>query len=347
MDEDNKQDPWLREKPASTAETQAGRQAGTGGERGGRKKDGEGWEREVLERLVFAALREQRRARRWGIFFKLVLILYLVAVFVVYMPGDLGGDALPTGKHTALVEVRGVIADDAEANADTIVSGLRDAFKNEHVAGIILRINSPGGSPVQAGYVNDEIARLREKYPDKRLYAVVTDICASGGYYIAAAADEIYADKASLVGSIGVLMNGFGFVDAMKKLGVERRLITAGEHKGFMDPFSPLKEEERNHIQAMLDDIHQQFIATVKAGRGERLKDDPRLFSGLIWTGEQALELGLIDGLGSSSYVAREIIGAEKIVDYTRRRPYLERLAERLGSGVAQALQSLWAGQVR
>ncbi len=343
MNDDNQQDPWLRDEPSPSGEKGAGKdvQAGRKG------ADKEGWEREVLERLAFASLREQRRARRWGIFFKLLLILYLVAIFLVYMPGEWGGDGLPSGRHTALVEIRGVIADNEEANADTIVSGLRDAFENKHAAAVILRINSPGGSPVQAGYVNNEIARLRKQYPDKRLYAVVTDICASGGYYIAAAADEIYADKASMVGSIGVLMNGFGFVDTMKKLGVERRLITAGEHKGLLDPFSPLKDDERQHIQRMLDDIHQQFIAVVKKGRGNRLKDDPALFSGLIWTGEQALALGLVDGLGSSSYVAREIVGAEKIVDYTRRRPYFERLAERLGTGVAQALQSLFAGRVQ
>ena len=343
MDDDSKQDPWLRDEPSPRGEKGAGKEVQP--QAGGAEKSA--WERDVLERLAFAALREQRRARRWGIFFKLFMVLYLVAIFVAYLPDELGGDGLPSGRHTALVEIRGVIADNEDANADTIVSGLRDAFENKHAAAVILRINSPGGSPVQAGYVNDEIARLRKQYPDKRLYAVVTDICASGGYYIAAAADEIYADKASMVGSIGVLMNGFGFVEAMKKLGVERRLITAGEHKGLLDPFSPLKEDERRHIQSMLNEIHQQFIAVVRKGRGERLKDDPQLFSGLIWTGEQALELGLVDGLGNSSYVAREIVGAEKIVDYTRRRPYFERLAERLGTGVAQALQSVFAGRLQ
>ena len=338
MDDDKRQDPWLGEA-VPPAETERRKR-----ERGG---DEEAWRRDVLERLLFAALKEQRRARRWGIFFKLVLILYLVAIFVAYLPGEWGGEALPTGDHTALVDVRGVIADDKEANADTIVSGLRDAFRNRHAKAVILRLNTPGGSPVQAGYVNDEIARLRKKYPGKKLYAVITDICASGGYYIAAAADEIYADKASMVGSIGVLMNGFGFTEAMKKLGVERRLITAGKHKGFLDPFSPLKEDERRHLQNMLDNIHQQFIATVKRGRGDRLKDDPDLFSGLIWTGEEALALGLVDGLGSSSYVAREIVGAEKIVDYTHRRPYIERLAERLGTAVAQSLAAMMEGGVR
>ncbi len=344
MTDDNREDPWLRNAPppgrAATPRSSLGGKAGSGEEK-------PGWEKDLLERLAFASLKEQRRARRWGIFFKAATLLYLVALLFLFNQDAWEDDGAVKGKHTALVEVRGVIADDAEANADTIVSGLRAAFKNKHSAGVILRINSPGGSPVQAGYVNDEIARLRSKYPDKPLYAVVTDICASGGYYIAAAADEIYADKASLVGSIGVLMDGFGFVEAMKKLGVERRLITAGENKGFMDPFSPQREEDQQYIQAMLDNIHQQFIDTVRKGRGERLKETPELFSGLIWTGEQGVELGLVDGLGSSSYVAREIIGAEKIIDYTDHRPYLEQLVERLGSGVAQALSGMLKGSLQ
>jgi len=219
-----------------------------------------------------------------------------------------------------------------------LVSGLRRAFKDKNTAGVILRINSPGGSPVQSGYVYDEIKRLRKKYPDIKLYAVVTDICASGGYYIASAADEIYADKASIVGSIGVLMDGFGFVDTMKKVGVERRLLTAGKHKGILDPFSPLKPSEVKHVQRLLDSIHQQFIDAVKAGRGDRLADDPQLFSGLFWNGEEGLKLGLVDGLGSSSYVAREIIGEEKVVDYTARPNYFDRFAERIGATMANVL---------
>ena len=296
------------------------------------------WQREVVNRLAFAALDEQRRARRWSIFFKVVLLAYLFLIFfALYLPKQ-GGKPLTVGKHTALVEVKGVIAADAEASADNIVSGLRAAFDDENTVGVILRINSPGGSPVQAGYVYDEIRRLREKHPDIKLYAVVADMCASGGYYIAAAADEIYADKASIVGSIGVLMNGFGFVEAMKKLGVERRLYTAGEHKGMLDPFSPEKPDEVAHVKAMLAAIHRQFIDAVKTGRGERLADDPTIFSGLFWTGEEARKLGLVDGLGSASYVAREIIGEEKIVDYTPRPDYLERFAERFGMAMAETL---------
>jgi len=296
-----------------------------------------GWQRRVIDNFAYAALDEQRRARRWGIFFKLLAFAYLFALLLVYRPGGIGGIMAP-GKHTALIDVRGVIADDAEASADNIVSGLRAAFEDKDSAGIILRINSPGGSPVQAGYINDEIVRLRENYPDKKVYAVITDICASGGYYIAAAADAIYADKASVVGSIGVLMDGFGFVGSLEKLGVERRLLAAGENKGFLDPFSPLKPKDVEHAQGLLKEIHDQFINTVKRGRRERLKEDDKLYSGLVWTGVQALELGLVDSLGSSSYVAREVIKAEEIVDYTPREPYLNRVARRLGAALAESL---------
>lgn len=295
------------------------------------------WERELLSRLSFATLAEQRRARRWNIFFKLVLFSYLFLLLFLALRGpDLGEARL--GDHTAMVEVNGMISDATPANADTIIKGLRKAFRNENTKGVVLRINSPGGSPVQAGYVNDEIYRLREKYPDTRVYAVVTDICASGGYYIAAAADEIYADKASMVGSIGVLMDGYGFTGAMEKLGVERRLYTAGENKGFLDPFSPEKKEDVKHIKMMLNNIHQQFINVVKKGRGDKLTDDPKLFSGLIWTGEESLDLGLIDGLGSSGYVAREIIKAEKIVDYTLRPSFFERFAGQFGAAMANSV---------
>ncbi len=341
MTDDNRQDPWLRNAPPAGRASIPRQPTAGNSARAGSKP---GWEHDLIEQLAFASLKEQRRSRRWGIFFKTATLAYLIAIFIVFMPGDWGDDGITKDKHTALVDIRGVIADDQDANADTIVSGLRAAFKNKNTVGVIVRINSPGGSPVQAGYVNDEITRLRDEYPDIPLYAVVTDICASGGYYIAVAADEIYADKASLVGSIGVLMNSFGFVDAMEKLGVERRLITAGKNKGFMDPFSPLKEEDQMHIQTMLGNTHQQFIETVKKGRGDRLHENDDLFSGLIWTGEQSVELGLIDGLGSSSYVAREIIGAEKIVDYTDHRPYFEKLVERLGAGVAQAISSMFKG---
>lgn len=295
------------------------------------------WQRDLLNRLAFASLVEQRRARRWSVFFKFAVLLYLVVVTIIYLPVSLF-QAPSLDKHTALVDVQGLISEQTDASADRVVSGLRAAFKNKNTAGVIVRINSPGGSPVQAGYINDEIRRLREKYPDIPLYAVITDICASGGYYVAAAADKIYANKSSVVGSIGVLMNGFGFVGTMEKLGVERRLLTAGEHKGLLDPFSPADPEEVSHIKKILDQIHAQFIDVVKRGRGDKLKDESQLFSGLIWTGEEGISLGLVDALGSSSYVAREIIGAEEIVDFTPARGYLELLAERFGTAVGGAM---------
>ncbi len=299
------------------------------------------WQEEIVNRLAFAALNEQRRSRRWNIFFKSLFLAYLFLIFfAIYLP-EKPGQGLTVGKHTALVEVKGVIADDSEANADDIIGGLRAAFRDKNTVGVILRINSPGGSPVQAGYIYDEIKRLREKYPAIRLYAVVTDMCASGGYYIAAAADEIYADKASIVGSIGVLMNGFGFVDAMKKLGVERRLYTAGEHKGMLDPFSDEKPDEVAHVKGMLKNIHRQFIDAVRQGRGDRLADDPDIFSGLFWTGEESVKLGLVDGLGSSSYVAREIIKQERIVDFTPRPDYLQRFVDRFGVAMASSMVRL------
>lgn len=300
------------------------------------KGQGEQWEKELITKLTMGALTEQRRARRWGVFFKLFMVAYVLVFLFAFMPDSDGG--LGVGKdHTALIEIRGAIASDTEANADDIVAALRDAFDDKHTKGIILRINSPGGSPVQAGYVNDEIKRLRDLNPEIPVYAVVADMCASGGYYIAVAADEIYADKASMVGSIGVVMSSFGFVDTMEKLGVERRLLTAGESKGFLDPFSPSKSSDLAHVGTMLGGIHQQFIEIVKSGRGERLKDDPTLFTGLVWTGEQALELGLIDGLGSASYVAREVIGETNIVDYTYRPDPIQQFAEKLGLGAAKA----------
>ena len=298
------------------------------------------WERDLINRLAFSALDEQRRARRWGIFFKLSVLAYLILILALYLPADVFSTGESEG-HTALVEIQGIIADDTDASADRVVSGLRDAFEDEDTKGVVLRINSPGGSAVQAGYINDEIVRLRKKYPDIPLYAVITDLCASGGYYVAAAADKIYADKSSVVGSIGVLMNGFGFVEAIEKLGIERRLMTAGEHKGLLDPFSPEKPEEVAHLQTVLDELHQKFIDVVKKGRGDHLKGrDEELFSGLVWSGEQSKELGLVDAFGSSSYVAREIIGAEDIVDFTREREYLERFAERFGAAIGRGLSA-------
>lgn len=303
------------------------------------------WARDTLEKLVFASLREQRAARRWGIFFKLAFLAYLLLIFYMMASPGIGGGA--KGQHTALVEINGVIAADQAANADAIITGLRRAFDSTDAAAVILRINSPGGSPVQAGYVNDELHRLRSAHPDKKVYTVITDLCASGGYYIAAATDEIYADKASIVGSIGVLMDGFGFVDTLDKLGVERRLITAGESKGFLDPFSPLKDSDMQHVRGMLEQIHQQFVEVVRKGRGDRLKDDGTLFTGLTWTGEESVRLGLTDGLASSSHVAREIVGAERIVDYTHRPPVFERFAGKLGGVLADGVLASFRSELR
>ncbi len=295
------------------------------------------WQRDLIQKLATSSLAEQRRARRWGIFFKFLTFAYLVGILILYTPGiDL--DAVEHKRHTALVELKGVIAADKEANADNIATGLRDAFSNKNTAGVILRINSPGGSPVQAGYIYDEIRRLRKKYPDIPLYAVVSDICASGGYYVAAAADKIYADKASIVGSIGVRMDGFGFVGAMEKLGIERRLITAGEHKGFLDPFQPAKEADIAQVKTLLADIHSQFINAVRTGRGDRLKETPDLFSGYVWTGEQAIDLGLVDELGSAGYVAREVIGAETIVDYTPQEDLFQKFSKKFGTALGQGV---------
>ena len=296
----------------------------------------EGWERQVITQLALEGLREQKVARRW----RMGISLLFLAVFSLSLLGpyiaSLGGEK--RGKHTALVDLRGVISADSDASADKIVAGLRSAFDDEDTVGIILRINSPGGSPVQSGYINDELRRLKAAKPEIPVYAVIMDICASGGYYVAAAADEIYADKASIVGSIGVRMDGFGFVEAIDKLGIERRLMTAGDHKALLDPFLPSDQTEQAHMQGLLDSIHQQFITVVKEGRGERLADDDRVFSGLVWTGDQALELGLVDGLGSAGYVAREIIGEENIVDFTPRKSVFDRFLTGLGASFAQGV---------
>ena len=298
----------------------------------------EKWESDIIEKLATNALKEQRRARRWGIFFKILGFAYIAIFLVGMIDWDMSG--LSTGgQHTALVDLEGVIANGENASADNVVTGLRAAFENEKSAAVILRINSPGGSPVQASYINHEIKRLRELHPEKPLYAVVADICASGGVFAAVAADKIYADKASIVGSIGVRMDGFGFVDAIEKLGIERRLMTAGEHKAILDPFSPEDEFEKMHVQSLLDDIHQQFIDVVKEGRGDKLAKDENVFSGLFWTGEQALELGLVDGFGSASYVAREVVGIEEIQDYTYRQDFLQRFAERLSSALMKPIR--------
>jgi protease-4 len=294
------------------------------------------WERAVLEKVALKALEEQRRTRQWSALFKLLWFILAFLILSAWMGwiGRPDKDSMSTsvGKHTALVDLEGIIAPDTKASAEKIIKGLNRAFKDSNTQGVVLRINSPGGSPVQAGYINDEIRRLRAKYPNTPLFAVVQDLCASGGYYVAVAADKIYVDKASLVGSIGVIIGSFGFTGALEKLGIERRAYHAGDNKDFLDPFLPEKPADREHAQQMLNEIHQQFINVVRQGRGKRLKETPETFSGLVWTGEKSVELGLADGLGSLEYVAREVIKAEKVVDYSPKDNVFEQLSERLGT---------------
>lgn len=300
---------------------------------------------QLLEQVALASVTEQRRARRWGVFFKLLTFIYLLVILSLALPSS--GSLAPgrAADHTAAIRIDGVIQEGAPAGADAVISGLRDAFDNQHAKGIVLIINSPGGSPVQSGYINDEIRRLRQKHPEKKVYAVIRDVGASGAYYIAVAADAIYADKASLVGSIGVTASSFGVTEAMQKLGLERRNYTAGEHKEFLSPFAPVNAEEAEFWRGVLQVTHRQFIEVVKQGRGKRLADDPKLFSGYVWSGEQALALGLVDGLGSAGFVARELVKAEELVDYSRGVPPLERFMKRLGSEFgAGLLQSMQAG---
>jgi protease-4 len=295
-----------------------------------------GWEREALERIALAAITEQRAARRWRIFFRFAFLAVFAVIAWAIL--DISGARVESeGRHTALVSLDGEIGSDTPANAEDIISALDSAFDDDGTAGVILHVDSPGGSPVQAGMINDEIHRLRTKYPAIPLYVVVGDMCASGGYYVAAAADKIYVNKASIVGSIGVLMDGFGFTGLMDKLGIQRRLRTSGENKGFFDPFSPDTPKMDAHAQAMLDQIHQQFIDAVKAGRGKRLKDSPDLFSGLFWTGQKSVELGLADGFGDTDYVAREVIKAPDVVDYTVKQSLTDRVAKRVGASIGSA----------
>jgi protease-4 len=296
------------------------------------------WERQVLEKLALSTLQEQRRARHWSIFFKLLSFIWLFGLLFLTVGWIGKKEVALVGKHTALVELEGIIAPGTESSAENITSGLQQAFKDKNTQGVILRINSPGGSPVQAGNINDEMRRLRAKYPNIPLYAVVEDVCASGGYYVAVAADKIFVNKASIIGSIGVLMDAFGFTGTMEKLGIERRLFTAGENKGFLDPFSPLNPAQKDYAQKMIDEIHQQFIQVVRQGRGKRLKETQDMFSGLVWTGQKSIELGLADAMGSVDYVAREVIKAENVVDFTPHESVVERFSRRFGGAMAKAL---------
>lgn len=310
------------------------------------------WQRDAIEKLASSALTEQKSARRWSIFFKSLMFIYLF-VILFYALGWLGGSKSSVGAHTALIEVSGVIEAGGEVNADSFLTSLHDAYDDENTKGIILRINSPGGSPVQAGIINDEIRRQKKLHPKIPVYSVVEDICASGGYYIAAATDKIYVDKASIIGSIGVLMDGYGFTEVMKKVGVERRLMTAGENKAMLDPFSPVNPKHQALAQAMLNEIHEQFKAVVRQGRGSRLKETPETFSGLFWSGEQGIKMGLADALGSADYVAREVIKQDKIVDFSYHDDFASRIAKRVGAsasasfGETLAKQFVKAGEVK
>lgn len=301
------------------------------------QNEGTTWHHEVIEKLATAALAEQKTSRRWSTFFKGLTFAYLLIVLLMAI-GVFSGAKKKFDAHTALIEISGVIQAGGEVNADGVMSSLHDAYANKGTKGIILRINSPGGSPVQAGIIYDEIRRQKKLHPEIPVYAVVEDICASGGYYIAAAADKIYVDKASIVGSIGVLMDGYGFTEVMKKVGIERRLLTAGENKAMLDPFSPVNPKHQALAQTMLNEIHEQFKAVVRQGRGARLKETSETFSGLFWSGEQSIKIGLADALGSADYVAREVIKQEDIVDFTYQDDFASRIAKRIGASASAAI---------
>jgi len=299
------------------------------------------WERSILEKVALASVVEQRRTRRWNTFFKLFFVAYIVGISMVAMQPMSGMSTSSSGGHTAVIDIKGVIVSGGEADAELIIDSLEKAMSNPGTKGVILRINTPGGSPVQSSYVYKAIQEQRAKYPDIPVHAVVEDLCASGGYYIASAVDKIFVNESSMVGSIGVVMNGFGFTEIMKTAGVERRLYTAGEHKGFLDPFSEVNPAERAHVQSMLNDIHQEFIKAVKTGRGDRLKDSPDLFSGLVWAGTESIQLGLTDGIGNVQSVAKNEIGEEKLVDFTVQKPFIEQLAKNVGMSMAAFVATL------
>lgn len=302
------------------------------------------WEKQVLEKLAFAAINEQKITRRWGIFFKLLTFGYLAAVLMLAVYPNVEGEIHGDKPHIAVIDVLGMIAEGEAANADSIIDGLRGAVKDKNTKGVILNINSPGGSAVQSAYVYEEIRRQKVAHPNLPIYSVVGDVCASGGYYIAAASDKIYVSPASIIGSIGVVMNGFGFSNVLEKLGVERRLLTAGEHKAMLDPFSPAKQQETQHMQGMLDEVHQQFIAAVRQGRGDRLKESPDMFSGLVWSGESGVKIGLADGFGSVDSVARDVMGSEEKVNFTPQEHLIDRLTGKFGASFAHAFASSVAG---
>lgn len=333
MSEDNQQD------PAATNP-----QAKVGSEPQVAQTEDTRWQRDAIERLASSALAEQRTARRWGVFFKGLTFIYLAIILLMGL-GVFSDGKKTFEAHTALIDISGVIEAGGDVNADSVMNSLHDAYESKGTKGIILRINSPGGSPVQAGIINDEIRRQKKLHPKIPVYAVVEDICASGGYYIAVAADKIYVDKASIVGSIGVLMDGYGFTEVMKKVGIERRLMTAGENKAMLDPFSPVNPKHQAFAQSMLNEIHEQFKAVVRQGRGARLKETAETFSGLFWSGEQSIKIGLADAIGSTDYVAREVIKYEEIVDFTYQDDFASRIAKRIGASVSATLGEVIAHQ--
>lgn len=305
-----------------------------------------GWERDLLEKVLLETVSEQRKARRWGIAFKALLLIYVgIAVWMAVDPFSGKSSGSDSKQHTAVIDIVGVIADGTETNADTVIDGLKEAVDDKSTKGVILRMNSPGGSPVQSAYIWEYIRQVKKEHPKLPIVAVVSDLCASGCYYVAAATDKIFVNASSVVGSIGVIMNGFGFVDAMNKLGVERRVLTAGEHKALLDPFSPVSEIEKSHIQQnVLNNIHRQFIDAVRQGRGERLKETPEMFSGLVWTGDEGVKLGLVDNLGNVRSVAKNEIGAEKIVNFTQKERLIDRIAHRFGASLGMAFESALSG---
>ena len=301
------------------------------------KKDN--WEQKVIEKIASNSLVEQRRARRWGIFFKLITLLY-VGIIIYGFTAISESPIASNEKITALVKLDGVIGSNLDINAQDVINGLKQAYSHQGTEAVIISINSPGGSPVQSGIINDEISRYKITHPDIPVYAVVEDICASGGYYIAVAADQIFVNQASIVGSIGVRMDGFGLEDLIKNIGIERRLLTAGKNKAMLDPFLPIVPEQEEFVQNLLDKIHNQFITAVKQGRGERLAQDPQIYSGLFWDGSTAINLGLVDSLGSVGSVARDIVGNDNVIDFTTKASFGERLAEKFGAGVGTSFSS-------
>lgn len=295
------------------------------------------WERGILEKVTLAAVVEQRRSRRWNNFFKSLMFIYLSGIFAVaFYPKFKDGVSVGNQPHVAVIDILGVIAEDQDASAEIIIEGLRNAAKDSNTQGIILNINSPGGSPVQSAYIHDEIKHIKKQQPDLPIYSVVSDICASGGYYIAVASDKIFVSQASIIGSIGVIINGFGFVDVLEKLGVERRLLTAGSHKAMLDPFSPTNAQETEHMQALLNQVHQQFIEAVRIGRGDRLVESEAIFSGLVWTGTDGVKLGLADGFGSVDSIAGDEIGTKEKINFTPQKQLLDKLAGSLGASFAR-----------